>query len=193
MLNPKDFEDLRKEVQHYDADREELIKQSRVVLKLSKQVIYALHRDELKEVEKLVAEIQQEKKKMDGIAKRHAALQFEGSFFVSRQEYVEALLYYHYLKDKKIVSSRELGVSAVEYVLGLCDLTGELLRKGVFLAGKGRFEEVVQIAAVVDEIYGALLKCDFRDHEVRKKMDAIKYSLLKLEDLVLDLRLKEKI
>ena len=39
-------------------------------------------------------------------------------------------------------------------------------------------------------MYGELLKFDFRDNEVRRKFDAVKYDLRKLEDLVLDLKLK---
>ena len=39
-------------------------------------------------------------------------------------------------------------------------------------------------------IYGELLKFDFRDNEIRRKVDAVKYELRKLEDLVLDLKFK---
>jgi len=58
------------------------------------------------------------------------------------------------------------------------------------LAGKGKGDEVVKIKDQVDLIYGELLKFDFRDNEIRRKVDAVKYDLRKLEDLVLDLKLK---
>lgn len=60
----------------------------------------------------------------------------------------------------------------------------------MFLAGKGRFDEVVAIRDLVDELYGELLAFDFRDNDIRRKFDAVKYDLRKLEDLVLDLKLK---
>ena len=60
----------------------------------------------------------------------------------------------------------------------------------MFLAGKGEVEKVIKIKDEVDTIYGELLKFDFRDNEVRRKFDSIKYDLRKLEDLVLDLKLK---
>ena len=68
MLNKADFVAMRREVQAYDEKRELLIKKSRDVLKLSKQVIYAVHRDELKAAEKLIQQIQKEKAALEKIA-----------------------------------------------------------------------------------------------------------------------------
>ena len=79
------------------------------------------------------------------------------------------------------------------FILGLADLPGELVRKAVFLAGKGDVGAVLKIKDEVDSIYGELLKFDFRDNEIRRKVDAVKYDLRKLEDLVLDLKLKGKL
>src|SRR3989344_2248284 len=144
MIN---FSKLRKDIQDYDSERELLIKQSRDVLKLSKQIIYAVHRDELTEAAKLIKQI----------------------------------------KEGKLV---DLAIDTEHFILGLADLPGELVRKAVFLAGKGEVEKVIKIKDEVDTIYGELLKFDFRDNEVRRKFDSIKYDLRKLEDLVLDLKLK---
>lgn len=190
MLNTKEFEKIRKDIQDYDTEREKLIKKSRDVLKLSKQIIYAVHRDDLQEAENLITEIEKEKKNAEEIAKHSDALVFEGSYKVSIQEYVEALLYYHFVKDGILVGADKLKVTAEHYLLGLCDLTGELVRKAVFLAGKGKVDKVGIIKDLVDEIYGELLKFDFREPGIRRKFDSIKYDLRKLEDLVLDLKLK---
>ena len=105
------------------------------------------------------------------------------------QEYVEAILYFNFVKTGKLV---ELKVSPEHYILGLADLPGELVRKAVFLAGKGETDKVIKIKDEVDNVYGELLKFDFRDNEIRRKVDSIKYDLRKLEDLVLDLKLKKR-
>lgn len=184
MIN---FSKLRKDIQDYDSERENLIKQSRDVLKLSKQIIYAVHRDELNEAAKLIKQIEAEKKKLDAIAKHSRKMGSEGSYKVAIQEYAEALLYYHFVKDGGLV---DLPIDTEHFILGLADLPGELVRKAVFLAGKGEVDKVIKIKDAVDTIYGELLKFDFRDNEVRRKFDSIKYDLRKLEDLVLDLKLK---
>ncbi len=184
MIN---FTKLQKHIIDYDTERENLIKKSRDVLKLTKQVIYAIHRDELKEAAVLLKKMEAEKKEMDAIAKKNHRLECEGSYKVAVQEYVEAALYYSFVKDGKLV---DLDVTPEHFVLGISDLPGELVRKAVFLAGKGEVDSVIKIRDEVDNIYGQLLKFDFRDNEVRRKVDGVKYDLRKLEDLVLDLRLR---
>lgn len=190
MINKKEFLKLSQEIKRYDQEREKLIKKSRDILKLSKQIIYAIHRDNLKEAKQLITKIESEKKKAENITKFNSGLLYEGSYRVSIQEYVEALLYYYFVKEGRLVNSGEINVTADHYVLGLCDLTGEFVRRAVFLAGKGKTEKVVKIRDVVDEIYGELLNFDFREPNIRKKFDSIKYDLKKLEDLVLNLRLR---
>lgn len=189
MLNEKDFEDMEKNIKDYNDKRDELIGKSRKVIKLSKQLIYAVHRGEL-DKEELIEDIEEKKKEVDKIAEHDVLMASEGSYRVAVQEYVEALLYFEYIKNSKIPSHEELDVKTKHYILGMCDLTGELVRKAVYLAGKGENEKVVEIKDLVDEIYGQMLKFEFRDNHTRKKVDSIKYDLKKLEDLVLDLKLK---
>ena len=181
------FAKLQKEFQDYDEEREKLIKKSRDVLKLSKQVIYSLHRDEVSKADTLVKEIGKELKELESIAKHSNKMAYEGSYKIAVQEYVEAILYYNFVKTGKLV---DLKVLAEHYILGLCDLPGELTRRAVYMAGKGKTEEVSRIRDLVDEIYGEFLKFDFRDNEIRRKVDAVKYELRKMEDLMLDLKLK---
>ena len=184
MIN---FNKFQKEIKNYDDERERLIKKSRDVLKLSKQIIYAVHRDEIQNATTLIKEIEKEKKALDFIAKHSHRLLSEGSYKIAIQEYVEAILYYNFVKTGKLI---DLPVQATHFVLGLADLPGELVRKAVFLAGKGEVDKVIKIKEEVDQIYGELLKFDFRDNEIRRKVDSVKYDLRKLEDLVLDLKLK---
>ena len=49
-----------------------------------------------------------------------------------------------------------------------------------------------KIRDFVEELYGEMLKFNFRNGELRRKFDGIKYDLKKLEDLVLDLTLKQR-
>jgi len=184
MIN---FSKLQQEIKEYDIERERLILKSREVLKLSKLLIYAVHRDELKQAAQLLKEIKKKKKELDKIATHSNRMETEGSYKIAVQEYVEAILYLSFVQKGELVA---VDCSPEHFVLGLADLPGELNRRAVFLAGKGQTAEVGKIRDVVDMIYGELLKFDFRDNEIRRKVDAVKYELRKLEDLVLDLKLK---
>lgn len=193
MLDMKDMEGMRREYAEFDEDREELIKKSRDVLKLSKQIIYSVHRGNLKEAALLVDSIKVKLEGLQKLASKDFKLENVGAYRVSIGEYVEALLYFYYISHSKLLTHSDLGVDTESYLFGLCDLTGELVRKAIFLAGKDKNKEVIEIKDLVDEIYGELLKFDIRSGDLRKKFDSVKYDLKKLEDLVLDLKLRGKL
>ncbi len=187
MLDKKEFNAIRADLGKFDKKRESVIRISRDIIKISKQIIYALHRDDVNKAGSLISVI---KKKVTELPKDSYDANIQN---VAIQEYVEALLYYHAVKDKKLPTHVQLKVRSNHYLLGLCDLTGEIVRKAVYLAGKDKFDEVVKFKDLVDTIYGELLKFDFREPELRRKFDSVKYDLKKLEDLVLDLKLKGKL
>ena len=185
MIDKKQFADMKKEMVLFNDKREAVISQSRDIIALSKKIIYGLHRNEPDK--KLITEITQKIKKLPKEDYN------TGMGRVAQMEFVEAVTFYEFMVNKHIPSYKQMGVDSEVYLLGLCDLPGELVRKAVYLAGKDRYADVIEIRDLVEEIYGELLAFDFRDNEVRSKFDAVKYDLRKLEDLVLDLKLKHRI
>jgi len=189
MLNKKDFEKIGREIADFDIKREASIQNSREVINTSKKIIYALHRGDIKSASSYLKDIEK-KKKLLGNA--HVWLDTNISK-VALQEYVEALCYYHFIKDNKIPTTTSLNVDNENYLMGLCDLTGELVRKAVNSVIKKDFRQAVEIKDLVDEVYGEFLKFNLRNSELRRKSDQIKWNLKKLEDVVFELKLKGKI
>ena len=83
--------------------------------------------------------------------------QFIRAYSPGLQEWVEALSFYHFLRHEKILSHQEaeaqlrfsgetespclrVTVPQSEYVLGLADLTGELMRNAINALGSGDME-----------------------------------------------------
>lgn len=193
MLDEKDFAEMVKDYSEADGIREDLIKQSRVIIKLSKEVIYNTHRNDVKKAEESVKKIKQEMASFKRTAEKNSELVYSGTFRTTVQEYVEAIAYFSFVKDKTIPSRKDLDVPVEGYLSGLCDLTGELVRNAIISATNEKYNEVKAIHALVEEIFNNLLQFDFRSGELRRKFDSIKYDLKKLEDLVLQLKLKDKI
>lgn len=108
------------------------------------------------------------------------------------QEYVEAICLYEYIHKNKLPSQKDLFVSAPDYLAGLCDLTGELMRKANYFAINGKNKDALRMKELVDRIYEQFLLLDIRDNDLRKKFDAVKYNLHKLEDLALHIRRRSK-
>jgi len=189
-LDKKDFEGMRKEIETYDEKREELIRQSRDIIKLSKQIIYAVHRKEMKNAEKDLEEIKKIVVKISEKVKKDPKLDI-GSFKEGIQEYVEAAAYYYFEKENKIPKRTELNVDTEYYLLGLCDLTGELVRNAVNSGINDNTEKVIKIKEFVDELYDELMQFDLRNSELRRKVDAVKWDLKKLDDLVFGLKMRK--
>ena len=182
MKKIKEFEDMRKELKKSYEKREEVIQKSREILRYSKSSIYCTQRDELKEAEEL---IKKAKKIIDELRKIITA---ENNIFNSAlQEYVEAVCFLGIVKRNKLVERKELNVGVEDYLCGISDLTGELGRRAVLLATKKERDKVKEIYEFVDYIYGEMAGFDFRNSELRRKFDAIKWNLKKIEELRYDL------
>ena len=189
MINKQDFKKIRDKLSKYDSDREKLIKKARDVLKKSKQVIYAVHRKDIGEAGNIIKDVKKEKEELDKIASSDNRLFYEGSYSDACQEYVEALAYYSFIKGGKIPASSSLKVSEQDYLMGICDLTGELCRKAVTIAHRDP-KEVAKIKNLVEEIFGEFLKFNLRNGNLRKKSDSIKWNLKKLEEVMYDIKKK---
>ena len=101
MLDSKDFEEIRKDLSKFEEKRELTIQKSRTIIQLSKQIIYSIQRDEMKEAEKLVEEIKSQIKELP--QKRYDT----DIAKVAVQEYVEAITYFEFVKNDKIPTRKE--------------------------------------------------------------------------------------
>lgn len=188
MLNKNEFSKIREEMHKIDVKREEVIQTSRDIINISKQLIYAVQRNEIKDAESAVKSIKNMVKKLKKIN-----ISADTSInSVAFQEYVEAIAFYEFAKNKKIPTRQSLGVSAEDYLSGLCDLTGELVRKAIYDVIHKKFDEASRIKELVHDIYGEFLKLHLRNGELRKKSDSIKWNLKKLEEVMYDITIHKK-
>lgn len=192
IIDVSEFLQLRREISDYDAARDTIIKESRDITKSSKSAIYSLHRGEtaaakqqLVAAEKLIAKLLKEVEKDEHLR--------GGSFSASLEEYTEAKAFLRFLEDGTLITKKELKVvNAEEYLLGLCDFTGELVRYAVLRATARDKKAVQSVRDIIDAIHGQLLQFDLRNGELRKKYDSIKYNLQKAENTLYDLTLNPR-
>jgi len=60
MIDKKDFENIRKQMEDFEAKREETIQNSRQTITLSKQIIYSIHRNDFENASKLLVTVQRQ-------------------------------------------------------------------------------------------------------------------------------------
>src|SRR3989344_5486552 len=95
-----------------------------------------------------------------------------------------------FVREGRIANREELDVNTSDYLLGLCDLTGELVRLAINKAIRKDYSYALRIKSAVEEIYGEFLKFDLRNGPLRKKADSLKWNLKKLEELALSISAK---
>ncbi|MBS3159252.1 hypothetical protein J4436_00525 [Candidatus Woesearchaeota archaeon] len=178
------FNDIRKRLEEFEEKREETIRNSREIISLSKQIIYSVQREDF-EVDNLIKKINEKIKLLEKTQKYDTQISS-----VAFQEYVEAIVFYEFIKNKRIPGFIELDVGVEDYLMGLCDLTGELARKSVLAAIKNNVKDVEAIRDFVDDLHLEFLKLNLRNGELRKKYDSIKWNQRKIEDVLFSLKTK---
>jgi translin len=187
------LENIRKEMEKSDKVREEIIRDGRKIIKTSKTAIGAVHRDELEKAEKVLDSMKEDLDKLRNTAEKKSRYLYEGIFKVAVQEYVEALSLFEFVKNGKIIGYEERFVDSENYLMGLCDLSGELVRKAINSSINENYSMAIKIRKTLEEIYIEMSKFELRNGELRRKYDGIKYDMKKLDDLVFQLKMKDKI
>ena len=193
MINKTLFAHLQKTLEQHDTKRELIIRESRDALKLSKKAIYSIHRADIARGHELLASAH----KHLAAAKKHADnnphLLTTGAYLEAQEEFAEASFYHAFTANQKFPTPETLGVDHDQYLSGMCDLVGELVRAGINAAINEQYDKTRNIKELIAGIYAELMKFDFRNSPLRRKFDSIKYGLEKLEDVILDLKLRDKL
>ncbi|CEG44025.1 translin-like protein [Plasmopara halstedii] len=189
LLCRQDFVDMNQEMHEYDEMRENIIKRSREILKASKQAIFALHRSDRAEALKLLGNAERVIPELVKLTEKNASLR-DGALSSSLEEYAEAKCFYHYLDTKCLLPRRDVPIVLMnEYLGGVIDFTGELMRYAVVKATAREVDEVMRCKDMVEAISGELIQFDFRNGPLRRKFDSVKYNVRKLENTLYELSL----
>ncbi|OCH96657.1 Translin [Obba rivulosa] len=207
------FGHFRDELDDHNDRRERLIKSSRDITNASKKVIFLLHRvmtedaseaddrvlarraaanaqDKLRDIQKMFAAIRDE---LAG----DRFWRYQRNVSPGLQEYIEALSFAHYLERERMISYEEVQktlcaqdgtphfpLPVEDYLLGLSDLTGELMRFAISsISRRGGRSKASQVCTFV-----RACRVDFESwtpffRDLRKKQAVTSQSLEKIEDV----------
>lgn len=202
----KAFQGYQVELDNRYDKRERIVKSSRDVTIQSKRVIFLLHRcseegtssDTLNEAGEKLQGIKKQFKSVAQELENEDSFQFTRAYSPGLQEFVEAYSFWYFLKHGSLVSFEEvcqelvferedkekvtLVVPPVEYVLGIADLTGELMRLAINSVGKGRLETPVTICKLLRSIHNAFITFPNSAKGMSKKVEVMIASLKKVEN-----------
>ncbi|XP_068597506.1 translin-associated protein X [Brachionichthys hirsutus] len=177
--------------------------------------------DVLNEAEKKLDGVQQKIGQIAEELRGEDIYQFHRAFTPGIQEYVEAVSFLHYIRHHSLISLEEinarlvfmskekmdpkgpaealpLGAQALtfqvmpsDYLLGVADLTGELMRLCISSVGNGDIDTPFQVSQFLRQIHeGFSCIGNTGPYEVSKKLHTLRQSLGKVEDACYALRVR---
>jgi len=140
--------------------RENAQESMRKVTSLSKQAILLIHQKRLEEAKKLIENAKEAISRLQELAKEYPQIIYSGMFSAALQEYSEANIFLGLIEESRFVTSKEINVPSVDYVLGLADVVGEYRRLALDALREGDAEKGEKCLKTMDEIYIELMALD---------------------------------
>ncbi|MFZ5365624.1 MAG: hypothetical protein ACOZBH_05535 [Patescibacteria group bacterium] len=192
MLSKTFWKKILRDHSENQKGRSMIIGQSNLALNSAKKCIFALHRDNLKDAQ---AKIDESKQVLTGLEKKfgsNSKFRCEGSWKAAAEEFVEAALYFDYRKSGNVNEIKGIKLEFDEYIGGLADFSGELVRWAVLLVNKGNYSKIYEIQNTVSEVIQVLLDANLTSY-LRQKFDQAKKNQQRIEQMIYDLKIRELI
>ena len=152
--------EVKKELVQKNKMRENAQESMRKVTSLSKQAILLIHQKRLEEAKKLIESSKEAISRLQELAKDYPQIIYSGVFSAALQESSEANIFLGLIEESRFVTSKEINVPSVDYVLGLADVVGEYRRLALDALREGDAEKGEKCLKTMDEIYIELMALD---------------------------------
>lgn len=189
MITPTFFRSIGKRYTTYQKERAELIGRSNKALSLSKRSIFALHRSDMSEAKKLLAQADVIFKTAEKRFKSFPELAQQGAYKAALEENAEAQLFLQFIQKKKWKLEDDRLKDPSTFLGGLSDATGEIVRYAIMQATEGNDAEVRRAHETTEMSVVFLLELDLAG-PLRQKFDQAKKNLRSLERVLYDMSLK---
>jgi len=164
---------IEKEIDDKEKVREIALRFSRTIIINCRKSIQHLHQGHFKEAENLMRNASAQLTELYDATEKYPDLSNAGFVENAAQELVEANCFYNILQDKDLPDPQVLQTTSTAYLLGLCDLIGELRRKSLDTILNSEPKEAYQYLVIMEEIYDAILRFDYPSSlvPIKRKQD----------------------
>lgn len=174
----ENLEDIGRELEQFldekERMREDMLRRSREVLKLSARTIAAMHRGAF--VDGDVLRIRDITRSLREDLRDHKDIWHSGALENALQEAAEVAIVHAMVKNERLPHPDDLNVTYPAYLLGLCDAVGELrrfaltaLKEGDVARADGLLERMEQVYLVVIQLHypAAIVPVKAKQDQVR--------------------------
>jgi len=151
---------IQGELQKREKVHEEVQRDMRRATRLSKQAILFTHQQKFKDAKKLLKEATGLFTKLRFMTETYPDMLYSGLVDAAFQEYSEAQTLLTLVEENRFISSEEISVPSIAYVLGLADVIGELRRRALDSLRKEDIGTAENCLHLMEDIYVELMAMD---------------------------------
>jgi translin len=176
----KNLDGIIEKIDHHIGEkekvREDALKNSRDIIICCRRGIQLLHRDQREEAECYITQASAKLVQLYDVTKNHPDLIHAGFVENAAQEFVEISCLYNIMKGEDLPDPDAMHTTYSSYLLGLCDVVGELRRGALDFMLDGNNAKANEYLHHMDRIYDAIMSFDYPSAlvPIKKKQDMIR-------------------
>jgi translin len=170
------IEKIDQRISEKEKIREEALRYSRDIIIACRKGIQQLHRNLPEGAESFRTQAYALLKTLNELTKNHADIFNAGFVENAAQEYVELHCLTNIMRGEDLPDPDEIQTTYSSYLLGLCDVVGELRRGALDFMLEGKTEKANEYLHHMDRIYDAIMSFDYPSAlvPIKKKQDMVR-------------------
>jgi len=167
---------IEKSIDNKDKIREKALRSSREIIIGCRKAIQNIHQNSMKDAKNNIKKASKKLQELYDITKNHPDLYHAGFVENAAQELVEAHCFYNVMQGKDLPDPDEIQTTYSSYLLGLCDLVGELRRTALNNIREGKAKEADTYLEMMEDIYDVIIRFDYPSGliPIKKKQDMVR-------------------
>ncbi|MDW8291089.1 MAG: haloacid dehalogenase [Armatimonadota bacterium] len=173
-------ESIRAVLNVKDAVREEALRQSRELIRLSATTVRSIHRHEFDDAQRGLQEAAQRAETLRALREEHPDIYYAGYVQDALKEYAEACLLHALVQERELPGFSDLQLEVPAYLNALCEAASECRRHILDLLREGDTARAERLLSEMDDIYYMLVTFDYPDAitgGLRRNVDSLRAVL----------------
>lgn len=167
---------IEKSIDGKDKIREKALRSSREIIINCRKSIQLIHQNLMKDANANIKKASTKLTELYDVTKDYPDLYHAGFVENAAQELVEAHCFYNIMDGKDLPDPDKIQTTYSSYLMGLCDLVGELRRSALDSIRHGKAKKADQYLDMMEEIYDVIIRFDYPSGliPIKKKQDMVR-------------------
>jgi translin len=167
---------IEKSIDDKDKVREKALRTSREIIIGCRKAIQLIHQELMRDAKTNISRSSKKLEELYNLTQDHPELYHAGFVENAAQELVEASCLYNIMRGVDLPDPDKIKTTYSSYLLGLCDLVGELRRSALDKIREGASKDADEYLKMMENIYDVIIRFDYPSGliPIKKKQDMVR-------------------